>query len=77
MRTSCLNQRSSETEWHERSAEFVFRCPSFQHAGLLVTSTAWGFLCVQLPPQELLLSWASAVFGLCLPGAELSLLQPG
>ena len=53
----------SETELRELSAEFVFRCPSFQHAGLLVTSPALGFLCVQLPPCELSLSWAPAWWG--------------
>ena len=40
----------SETELHELSAEFIFHCPGFQDAGLLVTSPALGFLYDQLPP---------------------------
>ena len=43
----------SETEPRELSAEFVFRCPSFQHIGLLVTFPSLGFLCVPLLPGEL------------------------
>ena len=57
-------------------AEFLFCCPGFQHAGLLVTSTALGFLCLQCPPHELSPSWASAVLGLRLAG-EFRLFQPG
>ena len=49
---------------HELSAELVFHCPSFQHPGLLVTSAALSFPCIQLLPQELLPSWAPAVLGL-------------
>ena len=60
----------------ELSAEFVFCCPSFQHAGLLVTSPALGFLRVLLPRWELSPSWAPAVLGL-LAGAEPRLFQPG
>ena len=52
------------------------RCPEFQHAGLLVTSPALGFLHIQFPQQELLLSWASGVFGLSLAVAMLRLFQP-
>ena len=37
----------------ELSADFVFRCPGFQHDGPLVTSPALGFLRVPLLPQEL------------------------
>ena len=59
------------------SFEFVFHCPGFQHAGLLVTSPALGFLHVQLPLWELLLSWAPAVLGLLLVGAPVRLFQPG
>ena len=40
----------SEAEPHELSAEFVFRCPGFQHDG---PSSALGFLRVQLLLQEL------------------------
>ena len=58
-----------ETELCELSAEFAFLCPGFQHAGLLVTSPALGFLCVQLPLRELLWSWSPAVLGLLLAGA--------
>ena len=32
----------------------LFCCFSFQHAGLLFTPPALGFLCIQLPPWELL-----------------------
>ena len=67
----------SETEPRELPAEFIFRCPSFQHAGLLVTSPALGFLHVQLPLWELLLRWAPAVLGLLLVGAMPRLFQPG
>ena len=67
----------SETEPRELSAEFVFCCPSFPHAGLLVTSPVLGFLCMLLPPRELLLSRASAGLGLHLVGAKLRLFQPG
>ena len=57
-------------------------CPSSHrgedlHTGLLVTSTALGFLHVQLPLCKLSLSWASAVLGLRLMGAEPRLLQLG
>ena len=45
-----------------------FCCLSFQHTGLLVTSTVLGILRVHLPPLELLPSWVSAVLGLCLAG---------
>ncbi|KAB0380117.1 hypothetical protein FD755_007901, partial [Muntiacus reevesi] len=41
-----------------------FCCSHFQHAGLLVTSPALGFLCIPLPPPEFSPSWASAVLGL-------------
>ena len=61
----------------ELSDESVFCCPSFQHSGPLFTSPALGFLHVQVPLQELLQSWASAVLGLSLTGAELRLFQPG
>ena len=67
----------SETEPRELPAEFIFRCPSFQHAGLLVTSPALGFLHVQLPLWELLLSWVPAVLGLLFAGAAQRLFQPG
>ena len=67
----------SETELRELSAQFIFHCPSFQHAGLLVIFAALGFLHVQLPRQELSLSWASAVFFLRLAGAKPRLYQPG
>ena len=36
-----------------------------------------GLLRIQLPHCELLMSWASAVLGLCVTGAKLRLLQPG
>ena len=65
----------SETELRELSAEFVFAVPVSRT--LLVTSSALGFLRVQLPPWELSLSWASAVLGLRLVGAEPRLFQPG
>ena len=52
-----------------------FLCPDFQHVGLLVTSPALGFLHIQFPQQELLPSWASAVFGLFHEGAVLRLFQ--
>ena len=67
----------SETELRELSAQFIFHCPSFQHAGLLVTSPALGFLHVQLPRWELLLRWALVVLGLLLVGAAPRLFQPG
>ena len=44
---------------------------------LWVSSTALGFLGVQLTQHELLQSWASAVLDLCLTGAKARLLQPG
>ena len=59
----------------ELSDEFVFCCPSFQHTGLLITSPALGFH-VQLPPGELLPSWAPAILGLLLVGAVPRLFQP-
>ena len=39
------------------------------HATRMFTSTVLGFLCVQLPPHELLPSWASVVLGLRLAGS--------
>ena len=66
----------SETKPHELSAA-CFHCPSFQLAGLLVTSSALGFLHFQLSLWEVLQSWASAVFGLCLTVSELRWFQPG
>ena len=59
----------SVTETCELLAEFVFCCPGFQHAGLLVTFPELGFLHIQLPLQELSLSWAPALLGLLLAGA--------
>ena len=67
----------SETKPCELSADFIFRCPSFQHDRLLVTSLALGFLHVLLPPQELSPSWAPAVLGLLLVGTARRLFQPG
>ena len=67
----------SETEPRELSAEFVFCCTGFQHAGLLVISPVLGFLRVALPLQELSPSWAPAVLGLLLAGATPRLFQPG
>ena len=61
----------------ELSAEFAFPCPGFQHAGLLVTSSALGFLLVQLPLAGASPSWSSAVLGFRLAGAELRLFPPG
>ena len=69
--------------WNLRLSHMSFllslfvRCPEFQHAGLLVTSPALGFLHVQLPPWKLSPSWVSAVLGLCPTGAKLRLFQPG
>ena len=79
MRTSTLTRGllESETEPRELSAEFVFHCPSFQHVGLLVSSPVLGFLRVQLPPWELLLSWAPTVLGLLLVGPKPRLFQLG
>ena len=57
--------------------QVCFCCPDFQHAGLFVSSTALGFLCVQLSPRELSPSWASAVLGLCFARAKPRLFQPG
>ena len=54
-----------------------FCCSGCQQTGLLVASTALGFLHVQLPSCKLSLSWASAVLGLRLMGAEPRLLQLG
>ena len=51
----------SETEPHELSAEFTFRCPGLQHAG---PSRVLGFLHVLLLLWELSLSWAPALLGL-------------
>ena len=85
---TCLSSHRSknflpqpEVSWNQRLSrvsvlQSVFCCPGFQHAGLLVTSPVLGFLRIQLPLQELS-SWASAVLGLCLVGAELRLFQPG
>ena len=67
----------SETESHELSAEVVFRCPSFQYSGLLVTSLVLGFLCILLLPWELSLSWAPAVLGLLLAQTAPRSFQPG
>ena len=47
------------------------------HTARMFPSTVLGSLCVQLPPHELLLSWATVVLGLSLTGAELRLFQPG
>ena len=58
----------SETEPCELSAEFVFRCSGFQHAGLLVTSPVLGSLRVPLLPWEVLPVWAPALLGLLLAG---------
>ena len=52
-----------------------FCCPGFQPSGLLVTSTALGFLRVQLPLHEISPSWASDVLGLCFTEAEPRLFQ--
>ena len=38
---------------------------------------ALGFLHAQLPTQELLSSWASAVLSFCLMGVKLKLFEPG
>ena len=51
----------SETGPRELSAEFVFRCPGFQHDG---PSPALGFLSLLVLQRELSLSWAPAVLGL-------------
>ena len=51
----------SETGPSELSAEFVFRCPSFQHDG---PSPALGFLRFLVLQRELSLRWAPAVLGL-------------
>ena len=67
----------SETELCELSAEFIFRCPSFQHDGPLVSSLELRFLLVLLLLWELLLSWAPAVAGLHLAGAMWRFFQPG
>ena len=67
----------SETEPREVSAEFFFRCPSFQHYGLLVTSPVLDFLRFLLLVWELSQSWAPAVLGFLLVGAWLRLFQPG
>ena len=67
----------SKTELQELSAKFFFSCPGFQHTGLLVTSTALGFLHVQLPLWVLSPSWASDVFGLPLMGTKPRLFQLG
>ena len=66
-----------ESEPRELSAEFVFHCFSPQHARFLVTSPLLGFLSIQLPLQELSLSWAPAVLGLFLSGNMPVLFQPG
>ena len=78
MRTSYLSWRSSGIwDWAVWAfCQVCFCCPSFQHAGLLVTSTALGVLHIQLPLRELPLSWASAVLGLYLMGAKPRLFQP-
>ena len=67
----------SESETCELSAEFIFHCPGFQHDGVLVTSPALVFLCIPLPPWELLPSSAPAVLGLLLAEAVPKLFQPG
>ena len=66
-----------ETELCELSAEFVFPCPGFQHAGPLVTSPALDFPRVQLPLWEISPSWSPAVLGLLLVGPMPRLFQPG
>ena len=67
----------SETELRELSAEFVFHCPGFHHAGLLVSSPVLGFLLISLLPWGLSASWAPTVLGLLLAGAMRRLFQPG
>ena len=59
----------------ELSAELVFPCSGFQHAGLLVTSPALGFLHVLLPPWELSLSWAPALLGLLFAGVRVQVVS--
>ena len=59
----------SEVSWHLRMSCVSFLptlslLPGFQHARLLVMSPVLCFLYVQLPPQELLPSWDSAMLGL-------------
>ena len=78
MRTSYIIEGllESDTEPRVLSAEFVFDI-GLQHSGLLVTSLALGFLHIQLPTQELLPSWASAVLGFCLMRAKLKLFETG
>ena len=54
-----------------------FCCPGFQHVGLFVTSTVLGFLHIQPPQSEFSPSWASAVLGPHITGAEPRLLWAG
>ena len=67
----------SETELCELSAEFIFRCPSFQHDGPLVSSLELRFLHALLLLWEISLIWAPAVVGLHLAGAARRFFQPG
>ena len=60
--------------WNLRLSHVSFRqvcfcCPSFQHAGLPLTSPALGFLSVQLPPRE----FCRVGFLLCLASVSLGL----
>ena len=65
----------SETELCELSAESIFRCPSFQHDGPLVSFLELRFLLVLLLLWELLLSWAPAVVGLHPVGGHMEVLS--
>ena len=74
--------REPEVFWNLRLSRVSFLPSLF----LLSQFPAWwaychfhcaGFSCVQLPPRELLPSWASAVLGLGLAGAKLRLFQAG
>ena len=66
----------SETEPPQLSAAFIFAvlCPAPLASCHLPCA---GFSSRSAPPWELLPSWAFALFGLCLVGAELRLFQPG
>ena len=59
--------------------ELEFVCQGAEEASLDASypASVVEVMDVELPPTEILLSWASAVLGLHLAGAKLGLFQPG
>ena len=76
--SQALNRRSGIWDWAMGAfCRVCFCCPGFQHIGLFVTSTVLGFLHIQPPQSEFSPSWASAVLGPHITGAEPRLLWAG